>query len=77
MNVTKNPCTQDCPNRTVTCKFDGTCTKYQEYRKARDEFAAIKQKTKDIQVDLNDYRIRTHTKFVKKQKRTSHPRRGK
>ena len=30
----KQPCTQDCQNRTVSCKFDGTCDKYQEWKTA-------------------------------------------
>ena len=53
----KNPCTQECPNRTPTCKFDGTCSKYAEWRKAKDEhyWACVEVKTKQYEVD--DYMI--------------------
>lgn len=29
--IVKPPCKSDCPNRTVTCKFDGTCDKYEKF----------------------------------------------
>ena len=34
-HLQENPCKRDCEYRTVTCKFDGSCTKYQEYQDAR------------------------------------------
>lgn len=34
MSRPENPCAPDCPNRTVTCKFDGSCGRYGEYRQA-------------------------------------------
>ena len=27
-----SPCTKDCPERTATCKFDGSCEKYEAWR---------------------------------------------
>ena len=27
-----SPCVKTCPNRTVTCKFDGTCNLYAEWQ---------------------------------------------
>ena len=38
MSVTnESPCKQDCQNRTATCKFDGTCSKYADWKAERDE----------------------------------------
>lgn len=30
-------CTPDCPNRTVTCKFDGSCDGYKTWRADYDK----------------------------------------
>lgn len=27
-----SPCTPECPKRTATCKFDGNCNKYAEWK---------------------------------------------
>lgn len=39
--VCPSPCTPECTGRTATCKFDGTCDKYDkwkaEYEKTRAE----------------------------------------
>lgn len=29
--IVELPCKSDCPNRTITCKFDGTCDKYEKF----------------------------------------------
>lgn len=29
--IVEQPCKSDCPNRTITCKFDGTCDKYEKF----------------------------------------------
>jgi hypothetical protein len=42
----KSPCTQDCPNRTVTCKFDGSCDKYKKWN-------AIHTKQKEAEFKKN------------------------
>lgn len=34
---TKRRCTPDCPNRTVTCKFDGSCDGYKTWRADYDK----------------------------------------
>ena len=62
------PCTQDCLNRTPTCKFDGTCNKYSEYKKLKDEqwWEAHGQKAKDYNV--TDYMIKKVSKRSQKRK---------
>ena len=49
MKKIPNPCTQDCPKRTHTCKFDGTCGRYDEYKEAANEQAnkIYKERCKD------------------------------
>ena len=32
MRKPPNPCGRNCGARTITCKFDGTCNKYEEYQ---------------------------------------------
>ena len=29
---TENPCTRECTSRTYSCKYDGTCEKYAEWK---------------------------------------------
>lgn len=63
------PCTQDCQNRTPTCKFDGTCGKYTEWRKVKDDkyWACVEVKTKEYEV--NDYMIGKVSKRSRKGKK--------
>jgi len=42
--MTTQPCVKDCPNRTLTCKFDGTCSKCAEW----NEIHAQEKKTERI-----------------------------
>lgn len=46
------PCTQNCPNRSPTCKFDGTCNKYSEW-KAAEEKAREERMSKNIYYKVN------------------------
>lgn len=34
----ENPCVPECPLRTVTCKFDGSCGGYAAYREQMDKY---------------------------------------
>lgn len=38
------PCTPECPERTMTCKFDGSCGKYNGWRARYD---AVKERIKE------------------------------
>lgn len=57
MKKIPTPCSQTCQSRTPTCKFDGTCDKYREWRKHMDDqyWACAGEKTKQYEVD--DYMI--------------------
>lgn len=39
-----NPCKRECPNRTATCKFDGLCSKYQEWKSSYEHDRACIRK---------------------------------
>lgn len=58
-----NPCQPDCPRRTVTCKFDGTCDDYKKFSEQRMEKlntmygAKANEKTVDA-VQWNGHRSR-------------------
>ncbi|MDR2063184.1 MAG: hypothetical protein LBQ02_00095 [Candidatus Nomurabacteria bacterium] len=43
------PCVPECRNRTVTCKFDGSCEKYGEWR------ATIDQKNEKTKQEIARY----------------------
>ena len=47
----KNPCTKDCPDRTVTCRT--ACEKFKEYRAWRDSLYEERQKA----FIVDDFRI--------------------
>ena len=65
----KNPCTQDCPKRTPTCKFDGTCGKYIEWRKAKDEHYWANVNARSKEYDIDDYMIGKVSKRSRKGKK--------
>ena len=48
----KSPCQQDCPNRTATCKFDGSCDKYQTWNAMHAEQKAAEFKKNRTAHDL-------------------------
>ena len=37
MKTNDPPCKQSCQNRTATCKFDGSCSLYDEWKTMRTE----------------------------------------
>lgn len=43
------------PNRTPTCKFDGTCNKYAEAKKKHDEEKAEQERIKNIERGLDSH----------------------
>ena len=45
-------CDRNCPKRTVTCKFDGSCNKYSEYKL---KTAEGKKKAFDKDYQIIDY----------------------
>jgi len=45
-------CAKDCPNRTITCKFDGTCDRY---IKEREEVDKIKKAQYESYGQINGY----------------------
>ena len=48
----KPVCDKDCKNRTITCKFDGTCEKY---KNEKAEIAKIKQNQKKDSGEILGY----------------------
>ena len=69
MKKASMPCKQDCPNRTPTCKFDGTCSKYTEWRKAKDEYYWANVNARNKEYDLDDYMIEKVSKRSRKGKK--------
>ena len=49
---TKSPCTRECQDRTVTCKFDGSCDKYVEWKARIEE---LKQNAFNKDGQYHDY----------------------
>lgn len=43
------------PNRTPTCKFDGTCNKYAEAKKKHDAEKAEKDRMESIERGINNH----------------------
>lgn len=62
-NVNGNPCKPDCPNRTPTCKFDGSCNKYSEWRKEYDKHADKYFKAKELDKNIDEYRLHIHRRL--------------
>lgn len=62
MRLSDNPCKQDCPNRTATCKFDGTCDEYKKWREKLDEQRKTKHSKKEIQKEIDNYKLQVHRK---------------
>lgn len=50
----KSPCTRDCPNRTATCKVDGTCEKYAGYEDAKKDYYEARQRQLEADNALHD-----------------------
>ena len=63
-NNNGNPCKPDCPNRTPTCKFDGSCNKYSEWRKEFDDLNNKRWKEVEAQAALDNYTKHVHRRFV-------------
>ncbi len=38
MNKPINPCIPECADRSVTCKFDGSCSKHKEYAEKQEAY---------------------------------------
>ena len=55
-----SPCTPECTRRTATCKFDGSCNEYNEWR---DKYDAI---VKEYETQAASRRLAT-TMFAERQ----------
>ena len=61
------PCRQDCENRTATCKFDGSCSLYDEWKANRTEKLNAFYVDKRISKTAENYSIdKTMKNFKKK-----------
>lgn len=52
-----SPCTRECAARTTTCKFDGSCEKYQEYAVIAKEYRDLVSKNKGRDRGINGFEI--------------------
>jgi hypothetical protein len=55
MKKPENPCAPECPQRTVTCKFDGTCTLWEPFEKQN---AAYREHTASSRASMDVDRAR-------------------
>ena len=63
------PCTQDCQNRTPTCKFDGTCGLYEKWKNDRSEILTAYYQDKRISNVALNYDTDKTIKYFKKRVR--------
>lgn len=63
-------CCKDCkpPKRTPTCKFDGTCSKYQEAKAIHDAQKEADRKKHDIAEGITSQRAAAIRRIVRKQR---------
>lgn len=58
-----SPCVKTCPNRTVTCKFDGSCSGYADWHLKHAEEVRLCNIKKYAENQIN-----TQCKYTKKRK---------
>lgn len=63
--IAEQPCKSDCPNRTVTCKFDGTCDKYEKFDAEIKALRRKRFKERERKNILDDHVIQARKKFTK------------
>ena len=63
--IVEQPCKADCPNRTITCKFDGTCDKYEKFDAEIKELRKKRFKERERNRILGDHFIQARKNFTK------------
>lgn len=67
-NIIKPPCEPDCQNRTVTCKFDGTCDKYEKFDAEIKEMRKKRSEERERKKLLDDHAAQARKNFRPKSK---------
>ena len=60
------PCRQDCKNRSATCKFDGSCSLYTDWKAHRTEILTAYYDNKRLDKQAEHYRTDQSIKAFKK-----------
>lgn len=47
-----SPCTRECAARTTTCKFDGSCDKYQVYYEEVQKYKGLVKSNRESEVNI-------------------------
>jgi hypothetical protein len=63
--IVKQPCKSDCPNRTITCKFDGTCDKYEKFDAEVKKLRRKRFEDKKRKSLLDEHVIQARKNFTK------------
>lgn len=56
IKCTMSPCPPQCPNRTESCKFDGTCDRYAKWNGWHQERLAEKHRQQAAEADIYEAR---------------------
>lgn len=62
-----SPCTRECAARTTTCKFDGSCDKYQVYYEEVQKFKSLVKSNR--QSEVNSYETNRSLDILEGKKR--------
>lgn len=65
LGLFKQPCEADCANRTITCKFDGSCDKYKEFDAKVKKLRKKRIKDKEKNGLLAAHVVRARKNFTK------------